>query len=323
MANAPADIIGRYIAAIRQYLPPRSRDEVTAPIEQELRAQVRATEAHTGRPMTEDELAALVRMRGHPYVLAQPYRTGRYLLIGPSVLPQYWHALRTTLTIAFLVIVVLAGVLAAGGQSPVALANYVSVYLRLAFYLVIVVSIAFAVIDIVQGRLLLKKQWDPREAGTPAVEASPSGAGGSLADVATSGVFMVWWLMVPHYPWVLLGPGARYFDFSDGWRAAYGPVTACFALSLLVHFLAIVRRPWTWLARWRTVIANGASILGAGILLGAGTLLVPSADSRFDAPTLALVDRAIRWCLVWTMIVAAVQAVRDAFRAWRRSAQTS
>jgi len=320
--GTPSDLIDRYTAEIARYLPPGARAGVTAEIGGELRAQVQATEAHSGRAMTEDEIAALIRMRGNPYLIAQPHRTGRYLFIGPGLLPQYWRALRTTLTIAFLAIVVLAGVLAADGRSPAALANYVAVFLRLAFYLVIVVSITFAVIDIVQGRVLLKQQWDPRELSAPAVESAIGGGGGSLADVATSGLFLVWWLMVPHYPWVLLGPGARYFDFSDGWRAAHAPVTACFAASLLVHVTAVVRPRWTWLTRWRTVLANAASILGAALLLGAGPLLVPSAESHFDEPTLALVDRAIRWCLVWTMLVAAVQALRDAVRAWRRSRQT-
>jgi hypothetical protein len=322
MPATPTDLIDRYAAAIARHLPPDKRAAVTGPIVDELRAQVRETEAHNGRAMTEDEVAALIRMRGNPYLIAQPHRTGRYLFIGPGLLPQYWRALRTTLTIAFLAIVVLAAVLAVDGRSPAALASYVSVFLRLAFYLVIVVSIAFAVIDIVQGRVLLKQQWDPRELTAPAVESS-IGGGGSLADVATSGVFLVWWLAVPHYPWVLLGPGARYFDFSDGWRAAHGPVTVCFVASFLIHVIAVVRPRWTWLARWRTVLANAASLLGAGLLLGAGTLLVPSPASHFDEPTLALVDRAIRWCLVWTMLVAAVQSLRDAFRAWRRGAQTS
>ena len=92
-AATPTDLIDRYTAEIARYLPPGARATVTAEIGGELRAQVQATEAHTGRAMTEDEIAALIRMRGHPYVLAQPYRTGRYLFIGPSVLPQYWQAL--------------------------------------------------------------------------------------------------------------------------------------------------------------------------------------------------------------------------------------
>src|SRR4029079_12695323 len=100
----------------------------------------------------EHGISPRIRRGGHPSVLAQPYRTGRYLFIGPSVLPQYWQALRTTLTLAFLAIVVLGGVLAVGGTQPGAVASYVSVFLRLAFYIVIVVTIAFAVIDIVQGR---------------------------------------------------------------------------------------------------------------------------------------------------------------------------
>jgi hypothetical protein len=311
------DLIDRYTAEIARYLPPASRGAVVGPIAEELRAQIRDTEAHSGRPMTEDEIAALIRMRGHPYLIAQPYRTGRYLLIGPGLLPQYWHTLKTSLTIAFLVIVVLSALLAAGATSPVALVQYLGVFGRLAFYIFVVVSIVFAVIDIVQGRVLLKQQWDPRTLSEPAVE-SRLAEGGSLADVATACLFLAWWLTVPRYPWVMLGPGAQYFEFTDAWRAAYGPVTACFVVSVLVHVLAVVRPRWHWLARWRTVLANAASIVGAGLLLGAGQLLVPSSAAHLDDRTVALIDRAIRWCLVWTMVVAAVQALRDAFRANRR-----
>jgi hypothetical protein len=319
-APTPPDLIDRYTAEIARYLPPDARASVTAEIGGELRAQMQATEAHSGRAMTEDELAGLIRMRGHPYVLAQPYRTGRYLFIGPSVLPQYRHALRTTLTIAFLAGVVLGGVLTVGGTPPAAVANYVSVVLRLAFYLVVVVTIAFAVLDIVQGRLLLKRPWDPRGLPEPATAPRKSGAG-SLADVATSGVFLVWWLMIPHYPWGLLGPGARFFEFTDGWNAAYWPVTACFVVALLVHVAGVVRPRSQWLARWRTVLANGASLVGTSLLLGAGRLLVRSSESPLDEPTTALVDRAFRWCLIWTMIIAAVQMARAFVRSRRRDAR--
>jgi hypothetical protein len=314
---APTGLIDRYTAEIARYLPPAARATVTAEIGGELRAQVQATEAHGGRPMTEDEIAALIRMRGHPYVLAQPHRTGRYLLIGPSVLPQYWQALRTALAIAFFVVVVLAGVLAVGGAAPMDLARSLGIFWQLAFYIVICVTVAFAVIDVVQGRLLLKRPWDPRALFGPVAAPRQSGVGG-LADVATSGVFLVWWLTIPHYPWVLLGPGARYVTFTDGWNAAYGPVTACFVAALLVHVAAVVRPRSQWLARWRTVLANGASVIGASLLLGAGRLLVPSSESHLDEPTRALMDRAIRWCLVWTMIVATVQMVRDFVRSRRR-----
>ena len=205
----PTDLIDRYTAEIARYLPPRTRAAVTAEIGGGLRAQVQATEAHSGRAMTADEIAALIRMRGHPYVLAQPYRTGRYLFIGPSVLPQVRQALRTTLTLAFLAIVVLGSVLAVGGTHPEAVASYVSVFLRLAFYIVIVVTIAFAVIDIVQGRLLLKRPWDPRGLAEPAAHAPPIGCRQPRRRRDVRGV-LVWWLVIPHYPWTLLGPGRAF-----------------------------------------------------------------------------------------------------------------
>src|SRR5260221_9701521 len=101
-------------------------------------------------------------MRGHPYLLAQPYRTGRYLLIGPGLLPQYWGALKTAITIAFFAVVTVTAVFAAGGTSPFELVRYLSVFWRLAFYIFIFVTLVFAVLDAVQSRLLLSQAWDPR-----------------------------------------------------------------------------------------------------------------------------------------------------------------
>jgi hypothetical protein len=83
----------------------------------------------------------------------------------------------------------------------------------------------------------------------------------------------------------------------------------------------VVRPRSQWLARWRTVLANGASLVGTSLLLGAGRLLVRSSESPLDEPTTALVDRAFRWCLIWTMIIAAVQMARAFVRSRRRDAR--
>jgi hypothetical protein len=95
-------------------------------------------------------------------------------------------------------------------------------------------------------------------------------------------------------------------------------VTACFIASLLIH-VAGVTRPRGWLARWRTVLASGCSLIGLGVLLGAGALVVRTAASPLDAPTTALVDRAIRYSLIWAMIVAAAQIFRQVARSRRRA----
>jgi hypothetical protein len=316
--SVSVDLIDRYAAAVGRYLPPANREPVTAAIAVELRTQVLDTERHTGRPMTEDEIAALIKMRGHPYLLAQPYRTGRYLLIGPGLLPQYWGTLKTALTIAFFVVVIVTAVFAAGGTSPVVLLQYLGVFWQLAFYIFIVVTLVFAVLDAVQSRLLLSQAWDPRTL-TPAAEPTVASSG-TLGEVATAGAFTIWWLAVPHYPWILLGPGARFFSFTSGWQDVYVPVTVCFAASLLVHTTAVIRPGWAWLKRWRGVLANAASVIGVGLLLGAGDLLAPAdAAQHVDARTMTIVRSAVRWSLIWTMIVAVVQMIREAVRALRKA----
>jgi hypothetical protein len=304
------DLIDRYVAEVRRYLPPEQRDAVGIALADELRTLVRDSEAHNGRRMTEDELAALIRVRGHPYLLAQPYRTVRYLLIGPSLLPQYWQTLKNALTIAFVAVVVVTAVFAVNGTDPITLLRYLDVFWRNVFTIFIAVTLVFAIFDAAQARRLLKQPWDPRT--LPARIAVPSAATptGSLADVATSGVLLLWWLTIPHYPWVLLGPSARFFTFTNEWHTAYLPVSVCFATALVVHVIPAVRPSWGWLARWRIVLANAASLAGAGLLLRAGNLLASADPSRIDARTMSIVHAAVHWSLIATMIVAAGQLVR-------------
>ena len=235
------DLIDRYVFDVQRYLPPGQRDPVGTALADELRTLVRDSEAHSGRRTTEDELAALIRMRGHPYLLAQPYRAGRYLLIGPSLLPQYWQALKTALTIAFVAFVVVAAVFAVNGTDPIQLLRYLGSFWKIAVNIFLAVTIAFAIFDAVQARVLLKQPWDPRTLPAPTAVPDPATPTGSLADIATSGVLLLWWLAIPHYPWVLLGPVARLFTFTNEWRTAYLPVSVCFAAALAVHVIPAVQ----------------------------------------------------------------------------------
>ena len=109
-------------------------------------------------------------------------------------------------------------------------------------------------------------------------------------------MLLLWWLAIPHYPWVLLGPVARFITFTNEWRTAYLPVSVCFAAALLAHVIPAVRPGWRWFARWRIVPANAASLAGAGLLLRAGNLLASADPSRIDA--LYDVHRARRRALV-------------------------
>jgi len=314
------DLIDRYVTEVQRYLPPGQRDPAGTVLANELRTLVRDSEAHNGRRLTEDELASLIRMRGHPYLLAQPYRTARYLLIGPSLLPQYWQALKTTLTIAFVAVVVVAAVFAVNGTDPLTLLRYLGVFWTIAFYICLAVTVVFAIFDAAQARRLLKQPWDPRTLPAPTAVPGPATPTASMADVATSGVLLLWWLAIPHYPWVLLGPGARFFTFTNEWRTAYLPVSVCFAAALTVHVIAAVRPRWGWLARWRIVLANAASLAGAGLLLHAGNLLAPTDPSRIDARTMSIVQAAVHWSLVSTMIVAAGQLLQHVVRRWKPTA---
>ena len=144
------------------------------------------------------------------------------------------------MTIAFVAFVVVAAVFAVNGTDPIQLLRYLGSFWKIAFNIFLAVTIAFAIFDAVQARVLLKQPWDPRTLPAPAAVPDPATPTGSLADIATSGVLLLWWLAIPHYPWVLLGPVARLFTFTNEWRTAYLPVSVCFAAALAVHVIPAV-----------------------------------------------------------------------------------
>jgi hypothetical protein len=78
------DLIDRYLAAVRRQLPPEQQQDIVQELGDSLRSEAEEHQAHTGRALTEDEQAALLKKRGHPWLLASRYLSQQYL-IGPGL----------------------------------------------------------------------------------------------------------------------------------------------------------------------------------------------------------------------------------------------
>jgi hypothetical protein len=86
------DLIDRYLVAVRRQLPLDMQDDIVQELSDSLRSEAEEHERVTGRPPSEDEQAALLKKRGHPWLMASRYLPQQQL-IGPELYPYYRKAL--------------------------------------------------------------------------------------------------------------------------------------------------------------------------------------------------------------------------------------
>ena len=109
------DIIDRYLQAVKFALPKSQADDIVRELSDNILSQVEERESELGRPVTEDEIAEMLKKLGSPAKLASQYREQQGL-IGPVILPIYWKVLKTALALALVVQVIAAVAMAAAGK---------------------------------------------------------------------------------------------------------------------------------------------------------------------------------------------------------------
>jgi hypothetical protein len=93
------NLVERYIAAVKFWLPAKLKDDIAAELAEDIRSQIEEAEARSGRPLTEDEVAALLKARGNPLLVASRYLP-QHTLIGPQLYPVYIFVLKIVAAIS-------------------------------------------------------------------------------------------------------------------------------------------------------------------------------------------------------------------------------
>ena len=81
------ELLDRYLQAVRFFLPRAQQDDIVRELSENLHSAIEDREGDLGRPLTEDELAALLHSHGHPMMVAGRYRSNQQL-IGPTFFPS-------------------------------------------------------------------------------------------------------------------------------------------------------------------------------------------------------------------------------------------
>jgi hypothetical protein len=316
------DLIDRYLHAVRGFLPSGSQDDIVRELGEDIRTQAADRLEALGRPLTEDDEAALLKQFGHPMLLAAKYRRSQHL-ISPVVFPYYWLAVKISVGIAL------------GVQAAIAIAMVVSgqpgadVIGRLASFpftgLVTLfgwMTIVFAIVDLNVRQItsLAAGTWDPRTLTKPPRALLPKNIWSAGFELVASTVGLGWWLAIPQYPFLVFGPAAAFLAMGPTWKAIHIPIAIVWLASLAVRWTLLFRPGLKRLRVGFGVAGHAVELVVANILLRADQIvaMAPGADAGKHATDLAnlvrVVDASCRIALVVVAIAAVVGLVRVVLR---------
>ena len=320
------DLLNRYLQGVGYYLTAATRDDTLAELRANLEAQIEAREEETGKPLTHDEVAAILKAHGRPVLVAARYLPQRQL-IGPTVFPFYWMTLRRAFPFVLLIYAIArtsriifmtdgSDLLGAIGR---ALFNLPSVLIT--FWTV--VTLVFAGIEYAQthGGATANhwSTWDPND--LPAVSKEdkanrPDPIANRVADCLFHFFLLLYVLAVPSHPYLILGPGEGYLDrvpvgLSPEWHVFYLVIVAL----LIAQIAAKVRALFVTTSRAQEamgLVTRFISTVTAAVLVSARLTFIPKSPT-VDLASLATVNYAVNLGFKIALLAALIDLI------WRLS----
>jgi len=253
------ELLDRYLQSVKKYLPWERQDDIIAELKANLESQLEDKEAELDRPLTKEEQEAWLKQIGPPMQVAARYLPQRYL-IGPAVFPMYWYVLKLACFWCVVIYTIVsavqiyAGGIANGTDVAVAMLRIPGILITAAAW----VTLIFAVIEF--GVRLNPPKYGPL-AGAPfdwSPDAlppvgkdvthgkKPRSFSQALVELVFGFIFLVWLLLVPKNPWLLMGPGAVYLHASP---CQLAPIWLSFYWCVVA--INVVQLGWMALALWK------------------------------------------------------------------------
>lgn len=306
------DLLDRYLAAVGRQLPSAQRADILAELRDELLTTIELKEESAGRPITREELEAVLLEAGNPLVVAGRYRKVQHV-VGPDTFPLWWFAVKMALSVLagiYLVVAVIKIGFMGGGGPDVEVGDFLhsSVF---AVGLITLGAVAIEHLNL-QGYVY---RWRPRQL-------PPAGVKGKspferVVEIGMAVVFVLWWTGALHFP-NQVGPVT--VDLAPVFAVWFWPVLAYSALDIGVNLLGLLKPGLIQLNAALSVARGGVAVIVAAGILQAGRWLVVRSD---ELPAAALAeaqthfDLGMKLGLVVTLAGLAIAMVLDAVKLWR------
>ena len=217
------DLLNRYLQAVKFWLPKKQKEDIIAELSEDICSQIEDREAELGRKLSESEVAAILKQRGRPVLVANRFLPQEHL-IGPVLFPIYLFVLN--IVAAFYMvpwILVWIGIAisraAHSGHSLIqAAGSFWTAFWPMAFFMIGSITTVFAILERVQTKSRFLENWDPLKL-PPVRDPNRIPLFNSIVEVVANLVVCIWLIGGMWYQTVLhfsgvtitLAPVWRYF----------------------------------------------------------------------------------------------------------------
>jgi hypothetical protein len=319
------DLLERYLQAIGQSLPPATRDDVLNELRANLTAQIDDRAEELARPLTEPELAAILKAHGRPEVVAARYQPQRYL-IGPQIYPFYMLTMRRVLPFIVAICVIANFVKIAVTQNGVGsiaegLANLPFQLIPVIFVWLSVITLIFVILERTYDKFgqTWLNDWNPSKLSP--VKSEDGSKQRSLpiriTDLAFHCVGMAYIVEVPRHPYLLFGPAVAFVDtLQVGWAPVWHAFYVALWFLLLAQLGIKIANLFDSLGRWTIPLDLTAKLFSIALTgwLAVNGPYVVATGSRVGSLQLALANH---WVGLSLTIVLAIMTLDLAIQAWK------
>lgn len=283
MKKTMANLVDRYLHSVWIILPGEQREDILAELREDIKSQLDEREEELGRPLSEDEIAAVLKKRGHPSLVASRYLPQKFL-IGPAIYPVYLFVLKLVLLWVIIPGFALTAPIlyaTAGNSAMMAVLTRLPIALFSAFGVITLIFVASERSWIACIRKAWT-DWDPRTLPPlPALPLQDRLPRSTAIGEIIAGVF---WTAV----WLYLAGRGFTLDilnthcvFPSAWRAVFWPELALLVAGIVIASV-LTFQPGLLRAYSITRI-----VIDCGGILIAVVLFIPGAVLTMTAPQLS------------------------------------
>ena len=273
-------LLNRYVHHVRKHLPKAQRDDIAAEISEMLASQIEGRQAELGRPLTEEEEAALLKRFGHPLIVAGRYGSREYL-IGPAIYPFYCFVLRVAAWIGAPLIVFLLLMTALTSEEPyrqVPLTFWILSNVALAAFGL--VTLVFARLERLKDQFDLPQAWDPRDLSRAPDSREPRSRWEPVGSLLAVAFYFLWWIDILPLgrlnQW--MGGSPSGVDLAPVWQALNPAIVTLMVATMAADALRIARPQAMRFHESLWLVIQLAVLVVIYQLVLADALMVPVAD---------------------------------------------
>ena len=328
------DLLDRYLQAVRKHLPFERQDDIVAELRANLESQLEEKEAALGRPLTQLEAEEWIKQLGSPIQVAAGYQTHQYL-IGPNIFPIYRYVLKLACSWAAVIYSIVTVVQVFATQNPSASALLEALF-RLPFVLINTaawVTVTFGAIEYAVAHQYLKLPancapfpgWTPSALpplGTDAAQGKkPRSYAQAVAELVFGILFLGWLLLIPHNPWLLMGPGVAFlyaspYQLDAVWWQFYWGIVVLNIVQLGWNSETLLRGKWSQPQPIKQIAFKFMGLIPLAFVLGARdhVLIVlkhPALDQASHGASLAVINLYVYRSFLIIAAIASLQLVWD------------